>query len=121
LDRARFGAEVPEAAPDNPESNQHEHQEKHPRETGNLAAGENAEDHQTRVELDPAPHDQKTHHIVLRETPRQDEQGQKPGVREPAEERYHDDDDTSNEETEDWQELKRAAERREDQGVWDAS
>src|SRR6266850_3767910 len=121
LDRAGFGAEVPEAPPDDPESSHHRHRKKHPCGASDLAASEDAEDHQAGVELDPAPHDQGTRHVVLREAPRQDEQGQKPGVREPAEERYRDDDGASDEWPEDRQELERAAERREDQGVRDAS
>src|SRR4029450_2369971 len=67
LDRARLGVEVPEAPPGNAEPGQHRHREKHPR-----GAGEDAEEHQAGVELDPAPHDQGARHVVLRETPRQD-------------------------------------------------
>lgn len=57
-ERAGPSPEVPEAPPDDAESGDRGYREKHPGGTSDLAPGQNADDHQARVKLDPASHDE---------------------------------------------------------------
>src|SRR5207302_7464233 len=89
------GRRLPEGAeppPDDAERRNDGDRHEHARRARDLAGGDDPEDHERRVELDPPRHDGWARDVVLHEPPAEDEHGEEPGVRVPAEQRHADHD-----------------------------
>src|SRR6266849_10850047 len=62
--------------PDDAKRRDHRNREEHADRPRDLAARDDAEDHQRRMDLDAPPHDGGARHVVLDEPPRDDEREQ---------------------------------------------